>query len=213
MASHAVRSCFGFSSPRVQGRGSVDGFFKSGGDAGEFRDVVAPFASDGGFAVAGCNAAEEIVDEGGVAGGVGGGEGWRPAGKAGGVGGVGGVLLLEVHEALGCWGGFDAVADFHAAAWYVAEEVPPFWVVGERGVGHTRNEPGDVQQVVDFGKVGIGEGVAGEATEDASRCERAGCKDAFGDFPRGTIVAKEDDAFLGEDGVHEDDDGVRACTV
>lgn len=162
--------------------------------------------------MAGGDAAEEIVHEGCVAGGIGeGGEGGG-AGGAGAdavaVGGMGGVLLLEVDEAVGDGGRVNAVGYFHAAGRDVAEEIPPFRVVGEGGVGDAGNEAGDVEEVVDLGEVGVREGVAGEASEDASGSESAGCEDGFGDFTRGPVMAKEDDALLSEHGVDEDDDGM-----
>jgi len=162
----------GFGGADVEGRGAVDGFLKGGGGAGEFGDVVTEFGADGGFAVAGGDAAEEVVHEGCVAGGIGEeGEG----GGAGGaradaiaVGGVGGVLLLEVNEAIGDGSGIDAIGDFHAAGRNVAEEIPPFRVVGEGGVSYAGDKTGDVEEVVDFGEVGVREGVAGEAPQDTS---------------------------------------------
>ena len=117
-------------------------------------------------------------------------------------------MLLEVEEAVGDGGGVDAVGDFHAAGWDVAQDVPPFGVVGEGGVCDAGDKAGDVEEVFDFGEVGVGEGVAGEAAQDAPRCEGAGGEDGFGDFARGAVVAEEDDAFLGEQGVDEDDDRV-----
>lgn len=181
VAVDAVGAGVGFGGADVEGRGAVDGFFECGGEAGEFGGVGAEFEADGGFAVPGGDRAEEIVDEGGVVGWVGGldGEGgggdgggvgrrWVGGGRTVGVGGVGGVLELEVDEAVGARSGFDAVRDFHAAGGDVTEEVPPFRVVGECRVGDAGNEAGDVEEVVDFGKIGVGEGVAGEAAEDTS---------------------------------------------
>ena len=53
----------GFRGADVERRGAVDGFFECGGDAREFDDVVSPLGADGGFAVAGGNAADDIFDE------------------------------------------------------------------------------------------------------------------------------------------------------
>lgn len=41
-------------------------------------------------------------------------------------------------------------------------------MVGKGGVSHAGDKAGDVEEVVDFGEVGIREGVAGEAPQDTS---------------------------------------------
>ena len=86
-------------------------------------------------------------------------------------------------------------------------------MVGESGISDAGNEARDVEEVVDFGEVSVGEGVASEPAEDTARGEGAGGEDSFGDFARGSVVPEEDDAFLGEYGVDEDDDGVRVGAV
>ena len=98
MASNPVSASIRFRGANVQSRRAIDGFLKCGCDSGEFRDVVAPFRANDGFAVAGGDATHEIVDKCGVAGGFRQrGERWSAADDAIGIRGVGGVLLLKVH--------------------------------------------------------------------------------------------------------------------
>ena len=97
VTAHAVATRVGDRGPDVEGRGAVDRFFKGGGNAGEFGDVGAPFGANGMFAMAGGDAADDVVDEGLVACGIGGDvEGEAASRAAGGGGGEGRVLLLEV---------------------------------------------------------------------------------------------------------------------
>lgn len=125
MTVDTVGASVGFGGADVERRGAVDGFLKGGGGAREFGDVVTEFGADGGFAVTGGYAAEEVVYEGCVASGIGergeGGGARRARADAVAVGGVGGVLLLKVNEAIGDSSGVDAIGDFHAAGRNIAE--------------------------------------------------------------------------------------------
>lgn len=199
----------GFLRADIQRRGTIDGFLKGGGDAGELCDVVAPLGADDRFAVAGSDTADDIVHESVVA--------CRIITAINRLGTstnttivrrVSRVLLLEINEAVGNIGLLDAIADFHSAGGDIAEEVPPFGVVGKGRVCDAGDKTGDFEEVVDLGEVGVGEGMAGEAAEDAAGDEGTGGEDCFGDFAGGPVVAEEDDAFLGEHGVDEDDDRV-----
>ena len=180
-------------------RGSaIDGLLKGGSYASEFEDVVTPLGTDGGFAMAGGDAADNVFDEGAVASGIGRrGEGRRGGGSTGDGRDVEGVLLLKVDEAVcnGCR--VNAGGDFHAAGRDIAEEVPPFRVVGECGISDTSDEAGDFEEVLDLGKVGVWEGVACEAPEDATGDKVACAKHSFCNFARRSIVAEENDPFLG----------------
>ena len=209
VARDAVGAGVGFLGTDVERGGAVDGFFEGSGDAGEFGDVIAPLGADDGFAVAGGDTPDDIVHESVIAGRIVGAIN-RLSASAHTVivRSVRGVLLLEIDEAVGDIGLFDAITDFHAAGRNIAEEVPPFGVVGKGGVCDAGDEARDFEKVVDFGEVGVGEGVAGEAAEDAAGDKSAGSEDGLGDFAGGAVVAEEDDAFLGEHGVDEDDDRV-----
>ena len=81
-------------------------------------------------------------------------------------------------------------------------------MVCEGGVSDAGDEAGDVEEVVNFCEVGVGECVSREAPEDGSGGEGAGGEDGFGDFAAGAVVPKEDDTFLGKEGVDEDDNGM-----
>ena len=50
--------------------------------------------------------------------------------------------------------------------------------------------------------------MASETAEYPSRCEGTGCKDSFGHFAGWAVVPEEDDTFLSEHGINENDDGV-----
>lgn len=210
VARHAVGARIGLLRADVQRRGAVDGLFERGGDPGEFGDVVAPLGADDGFAMAGRDTPDDIVHERDIAGRVVNAvHRLRTAAHAAVVRRVRRVLLLEVDEAVRDVGLLDAIGNLHAAGGDIAKEIPPFGVVGEGGVRDAGDEAGHLEKVVDFGEVGVGEGVAGEAAEDAAGDEGAGGEDGFGDFAGGPVVAEEDDPLLGEHGVDEDDDGVR----
>lgn len=118
-------------------------------------------------------------------------------------------MLLEVNEALGDGGWFDAVANFHATSWHITEEIPPFWVICKSGIRDSRYEARDLEKVIYFGKIGVGKSMAGEAAEYPSGCEGTCCKDSLGHFAGWAVMSEEDDAFLSEHGINEDDDGVR----
>lgn len=117
-------------------------------------------------------------------------------------------MLLEVYEALGGWSWFDAVANLHATSWHITEEIPPFWVISKSGICDPRYETRDLEKVIYFGKVGVGKSMASEAAEYPSRRKGTGCKDSLGHFAGWAVVPKENDAFLSEYGIDEDDDGV-----
>lgn len=119
---------------------------------------------------------------------------------------------MEVQEAVGNGGWVDPRGDFHAAGGDIAKKIPPFRVICEGWIGDPRDEAGDIEKVVDFCEIGVGERVSCEATEDGPGCKSAGGKDGFGDFTAGAVVSKEDDTFLGDEGVEEDDYGMRVGT-
>ena len=119
---------------------------------------------------------------------------------------------MEVQEAVGNGGWVDSRGDFHAAGGYIAKEIPPFRVICEGWIGDPSDEAGNVEKVVDFCEIGVGESVSCEATEDGSGCKSAGGEDGFGDITAGAVVSKEDDAFLSDEGVEEDNDGMRVGT-
>lgn len=118
-------------------------------------------------------------------------------------------MLLEVNEALGGGGWFDAVANFHATSWHITEEIPPFWVICKSGIRDPSYEARDLEKVIYFGKVGVGKSMAGEAAEYSSGCEGTCCKDGLSHFAGRAVMSEEDYAFLSEHGINEDDDGVR----
>jgi len=85
-------------------------------------------------------------------------------------------------------------------------------VVCEGWICNPSDEARNIEKVVDFCEIGIGESVSCEATEDGSGCKSAGGEDGFGDFTAGAVVSEEDDAFLGDEGVEEDNNGMRVGT-
>lgn len=121
-------------------------------------------------------------------------------------------MLLEVQEAISNGGWIDPRGDFHAAGGYIAKEVPPFGVVCEGWIGDTSDEAGNIEKVVYLCEIGVGKSVSCEATEDGPGCKGAGGEDRFGDFTAGAVVSKEDDAFLGDEGVEENNYGMRVGT-
>jgi len=186
--------------------GAVDEFLECGGLAREAQDPFAPHGSDAGFADTGVDVAHDGVHKGCIA---------RV------------VLSVRVRQTLWVWRicgdpgrecwrefrGADVVADAHAPVGKVAEEIPPFGLVGERGVCDACDEAWDFEEIIDFGEFGVREGVAGEASEDAARCEGAGSEDGFGDFAGPGFVADENDALLGEECVYQHDDWVGVWAI
>ena len=81
-------------------------------------------------------------------------------------------------------------------------------MIGKGGVGDAGYEAGNVEEIVDFGEVGVGEGMASEAAEDCSGGERAGSEDSFSDFATRAVVSEENDPFLSDQCVDENDDGM-----
>ena len=75
---------------------------------------------------------------------------------------------MKVNKTVGDWGLLDAVANFHASRRYVTEEIPPLWMVRKSGIRNAGNEARYFEEVVDFAKVGVGEGMTSEAAEDTS---------------------------------------------
>ena len=63
----------------------------------------------------------------------------------------GDAMLLKIERSVCRCGSLDAVADLHAAGGEVTEDVPPFWLEGECGVGDASNEAGHFEEVVDLG--------------------------------------------------------------
>lgn len=210
VTAHPVSAGVCFRSADVEGRGAEDGFFKGGSDPGEFNDVVAPFGADDGLAVARADAAKDIIHKGMVARGVTSSVyvERRTATHTVGAWGIRGVLLLEIDEALGDRGRVDAVADLHSTGWDVTKEIPPLGVIGKGRIGDSSNEAGNLEKVVDFSQVGVGEGVAGEAAEDAPRSQSAGGEDSLSDFAGWAVVAQENDTLLCKHGIDENEDGV-----
>ncbi|OSS43547.1 hypothetical protein B5807_11794 [Epicoccum nigrum] len=120
----------------------------------------------------------------------------------------GDAMLLEVERPVCRCSGLDTVANLHTAGGEVAEDIPPFWLEGECGVGDAGNEAGYFEEVVDLGQIGVWEGVAYEAAQDAAGCQRTSCQDCFSDLAGWSVVTDEDDALLSEQGVDKDDDWV-----
>lgn len=85
-------------------------------------------------------------------------------------------------------------------------------MVSEGWVFDACDEARDLEELVDFAEVCIGEGETREAAEGAAGAECTGGKNVIGDFAGWTVVGEEDDTFLREEAVHEDDDwvGIRA---
>lgn len=52
----------------------------------------------------------------------------------------------------------------------------------EGGVGHAGDEAGHLEQVIDFGEIGVGKRVACEAAQDAAGGQRTGGEDRLGDL-------------------------------
>lgn len=119
---------------------------------------------------------------------------------------------MKVQEAVGYGGWVYSRGDFHAACGYIAKEIPPFGVICEGWIGDPGDEAGNIEKVINFGEIGVGESVSCKATEDRSGCKSAGGEDGFGHFTAGAVVSKEDDAFLGDEGIEEDNDGMRVGT-
>ena len=124
------------------------------------------------------------------------------------MGGVGWILLLEVLEAVGYGGWFDFGGNFHAAGGDVAQEIPPFGVVSEGGVGDAGDEARDVEEVVDFCEVSVRESMSCEAAEDGSGGKSTGSEDCFSNLATGSIMPKEDYTFLSDESVDENNNGV-----
>lgn len=66
----------------------------------------------------------------------------------------------------------------------------------ERRVRDASDEAWDLEQVVNLRQVRVGEGMAGEAAQEAAGRQGAGGEDGFCDGGGGKIVPEEDDAFL-----------------
>lgn len=218
MAMHPARARVGFRGPCIQGRGPVYGFFKGGGHASEFGDVVAPLGADSGFAMPRSDAAKEILDKRRVMSRIGVGDVVDQEWSTGGHAGHGArcwrrVLLLEIYHPFRGRGWLDPAADLDAAGGHVAQNVPPFWMVGKGRVGHPGHKAGHIQQVVNFRQIRVRKGMSGKAPENTTGSERAGREHRFGHFARWPIVAEEDDTFLSQEGVDENDNGVRVGAI
>ena len=214
VALHAGISGIGLISANVQRGRAVHALLKGGGDPSELHNPVAPLGADDGFAVTVGDAAENIFHESLVANRVG--NGGRRTGAGGGVGRARRmvmvvesiVLLLKIDKPLRDCRRLNPIGDFHTSSWDVAEEIPPLGLIGEGRVSDPGDEAGHFEEVIDLGEISVGEGVAREAAQDATRGKSAGRQDRLGDFAGRSVVTKEDDALLRQHGIYKDDDRV-----
>jgi hypothetical protein len=77
----------------------------------------------------------------------------------------------------------------------------------EPGIRDARDIPRDLFEHIQPGQVGVWERSFCEPTEDGAG-ERTSGEDKVGHVACGLTVSEKDDAFLSEEGVEEEDDGV-----
>lgn len=83
----------------------------------------------------------------------------------------------------------------------------------KRWVGHTRNEARNLQQIVNLGKVGIGESVSCEAPQQAARRKRTRSKHGLCDLAGRHVVPQKDDSLLRQERIDEYDDWMRVGPI
>lgn len=64
----------------------------------------------------------------------------------------------------------------------------------------------DVEQIVDFCEVCIGESMSSEPSKNCTRREGTGRKDSLGDFSAWAIMPQKDDPFLSKQRIHKHND-------
>ncbi|KAI6767083.1 hypothetical protein HG531_011443 [Fusarium graminearum] len=91
------------------------------------------------------------------------------------------ILLLEVQQAFCHRRRVDLCADLDPSTRQIAQDVPPFGVQFKGWVCYTGDKTGHVEQIIDFGQIGVREGMSCKPSKNTARGQRTSGQDSLSD--------------------------------